>query len=263
MSSSSNSRDASPSHRETGWRWFAAAVAVLFVLACFLLLLPEGAGIMRGRETPGWFRSANNLKQIALAFGSYHEAFGHLPPAVITDKGGKPLYSWRVALLPFLEQDHLYKQLKLDEPWDSPHNKSLLGKMPRFYDSSWAGTDPPGLTRYQVFVGPDTAFERPGLTWADFPDGKANTLLVVEAGEPAPWTKPVDLNYDPEQPLPALGGVFTKEVGFSPFRRRVSGFVACFADTSTHFVRHDTDESTLRGFITRNGGEKVDVDRLK
>jgi hypothetical protein len=228
------------------------------LLACFCLLLHcPGSGLISGRE--GWLDSATSLRCIGLAMGSYHEAFGHLPPAAILGKDGKPLYSWRVALLQFIEQDQLYREFRLDEPWDGPHNKALLGRMPWFYEPARrGGDDPPGLTRYQVIVGPGTAFERPGLSWADFPDGRANTFLVVEAGEPVPWTKPADLAYDPEGPLPPLGGVFTTATGaWLRGPRRVGGFVACFADASTGFVRQDTDEAALRAFITRNGGEEA------
>src|SRR5262249_21734482 len=68
-------------------------------------------------------QSTNNLKQIALAMHSYHDTMGRFPPAIVRDKEGKPLYSWRVLLLPYLEQQNLYNQFKLDEPWDSEHNR--------------------------------------------------------------------------------------------------------------------------------------------
>jgi hypothetical protein len=120
-----------------------------------------------------------------------------------------------------------------------------------------------GLTRCQVFVGPGTVFERDGLTWGDFPDGLANTLLVVETGEPVPWTKPADLAYDPGKPLPHLSGVFTMPVRFLCYEiKRRPGFTAYFADGSVRFTRSDTDEKTIRALITRDGGERVDVTKL-
>jgi hypothetical protein len=169
-----------------------------------------------------------------------------------------------VLLLPYLGERELYQQFKLDEPWDSPHNKALLEPAPDDYTPSLHHIDPPGLTRYQVFIGPGTAFEREGLTWYDFPDGLANTLLVVEAGEPVPWSKPADLAYDPEKPLPPLGGVFSKPVKVVCYEvRRQLGFTACFADGTTRFISSKTDEATLRALITRNGGEKVSLDGLE
>jgi hypothetical protein len=203
------------------------------------------------------------MRGIGVALQSYHEVYGELPPAVVRDKDGKPLYSWRVALLPFLEENQLYTQFKLDEPWDSEHNKRFLEPTPHCYRPHLGGNDAPGLTRYQVLVGPGTAFERDGLTWDDFPDGLSNTLLMVEAGAPVPWAKPADLTYDPARPLPPLGGAFGKPVHFLCYELwRNPGFIAGFADGSARFIRSDTAEKTIRGLITRNGGEKVDASRL-
>jgi hypothetical protein len=126
------------------------------------------------------------------------------------------------------------------------------------------GPDRAGRTRYQVLVGPGTAFERDGLTWDDLPDGLANTLVVVEAGEPVPWSKPADLAYDPNGPLPPLGGPFSKPVHALCYEvGRSRGFNACFADGSTRFLRSTTAEQTLRALITRNGGERVSLPGLE
>jgi hypothetical protein len=130
--------------------------------------------VVKIRDGEGWVYSASYLKQIGWALPHYHESYGKLPPAVVTDKQGRPLYSWRVPLLPFLEQPTLYNEFKLDEPWDGPHNKALLAKMPACYMPAWKDVGPSYATPYQVFVGPGTAFERPGLSWADFPDRRAD-----------------------------------------------------------------------------------------
>src|SRR5262249_23971833 len=203
-------------------------------------------------------------KIIALAMHNYHVVNGQLPAAVVRSKNGDPLYSWRVVLLPYLEEDRLYKELHLDEPWDSAHNKQFATKTPRCYKPPVHGNDPQGLTRYQVFVGPGAAFERDELKWDYFPDGLGQTLQVVEAGEPVPWSKPGDLNYHPDRPVPSLGGVFRKPVKLwrYPIGSR-PGFSVAFADGSTRFVESSIDEGTLRGLITRNGGEKVDAAALK
>jgi hypothetical protein len=162
---------------------------------------------------------------------------------------GKPLLSWRVAVLPYIEQGDLYKQFHLDEPWDSPHNITLLSKMPVIYRApgSKAKKIPPNHTICHVFVGKGAAFEgREGVRFPrDFPDGTSNTILVVEAGEPVPWTKPEDLVYDPNGPLPDLRSVFK------------DGFRVSLADGSTRWVRKDMSETTLRAAITRNGGERL------
>lgn len=205
--------------------------------------------------------SANNIKQIGLAIRAYCEAKGRLPPASVCDADGRPLYSWRVVILPYLEQEQLYKQFHLDEPWDSPHNLQLAESMPRCYMNH--KEDIP-LTRYQAFVGPHTAFERSGLTFADFPDGLKNTMLVAEAEDPVPWTKPADLSYHPDQPLPKLKGPYSKPIYF--LCRDVGshpGFLACFADGSCRFIRSSTGEQTLRALITRNGGEPLGVEQVE
>jgi hypothetical protein len=160
---------------------------------------------------------------------------------------GQPLHSWRVLLLPYIEKRALYDEFRLDEPWDSPHNIRLLERMPvtyappRYKRSRY----PAHHTILHVFVGPGTAFEGPnGLRWRDFPDGQSSTLLVVEAGDAVPWTKPEEIVYDPAQPVRVRG----------PFK---DGFRAGFADGSDRFISYDVDEATLRGAITRNGGEQV------
>lgn len=183
---------------------------------------------------------------------AYQGEHGRLPPAVVNGKDGEPLYSWRVLILPYIEQGELYKQFRLDEPWDSPHNLRLLPNMPAMYalPPRKASNVPPHHTVCKVFVGKGAAFEgRQGLNLPrDFPDGTSNTLLIVEAGEPVLWTKPEDLTYEPEGPLPDLRCFFR------------DGFRACMADGSRHFVRKETSEATLRATITRKSGDTPGVD---
>jgi hypothetical protein len=164
-------------------------------------------------------------------------------------KDGKPLLSWRVLILPYIEEDGLFKEFRLDEPWDSPHNIRLLSRMPRTF------APPPGKvekvpahhTVIHVFVGERAAFEgREGLSLeTDFPDGTSNTILVIEGGEPVPWTKPEELPFDPYGPLPEL---------FSLFK---GGYRAGMADGSMRFIQKDISEATLRAAITRNGGDDL------
>lgn len=183
----------------------------------------------------------------------YNDTHGHMPPAVVYGKDGRPLYSWRVLLLPYLAQEDLYKQFHLDEPWDSPHNLRLLERMPGVY------APPPGkksrLPAYHtvchVFVGKGAVFEDktevryPG----GFSDGTSNTILIIEAGPPVPWTEPEDLPYDADAPLPALDLLFR------------DGFRVALADGSVRYIRKDFDVTTLRAAITRNGGdEKLGLD---
>jgi prepilin-type processing-associated H-X9-DG protein len=193
-------------------------------------------GIAKARMT-----SQNNLKQIALAMHNYHDSFAALPAVAIYSKDGKPLLSWRVAILPFIEQDNLYKQFHLDEPWDSEHNKKLLAQMPKTYG-------PQGdKTHYRVFHGKGAAFEgKKGLKFSSFTDGTSNTILVVEAVDPVEWTKPEEFEYSVEAALPKLGG--------KPFE---NGFNAAFADGSVRMMPIKVKEELMRAVITRNGGETI------
>jgi hypothetical protein len=190
--------------------------------------------------------SANNLKELGLAMHLYHDYHGHFPPAVLRDPAlgdrGQP-YSWRVALLPFLGEDALYSQYRRDEPWDSPANKAVLARMPRVFALPGSMRAAGGLTHYQLLVGPGTAFERPDLKsrLIDFPRGADQTILAVEAAVPVPWTKPEDLPYDPDGPLPKVGGL----VG--------NGFHALFADASVRWFEAEEQENALRKLVPRNG----------
>src|SRR5262249_9757100 len=141
-----------------------------------------------------------NLQEIGLALHMYHDTFKQLPPWAICDKQGRPLLSWRVALLPYVEQGALYNEFHLDEPWESPHNIKLLDKMPSVFAIPGGPNLGPGSTHYQGFVGKGAGWEllpsdnarlgAYGLKLTSIQDGTSNTWAVVEAAEPVPWTKP-------------------------------------------------------------------------
>jgi prepilin-type processing-associated H-X9-DG protein len=215
------------------------------------LLLPA---VQKVREAASRTKDQNNLKQIALAMHNYHSAENAFPPHAIYSKDGRrPLLSWRVAILPYLEQEALYHQFKLNEPWDSPNNKPLVAKMPEVYAMPNAPpTKEPGMTYYQVFVGKGAAWEkRPkGFTLVDFTDGTSNTILVAEAAEPVFWTKPDDLAFDPDKPLPKLNSLFGKACNVA------------FADGSVRRIPVTINPKTLKALITRNGGEAIDFSEL-
>ncbi len=186
--------------------------------------------------------SSNNLKELGIAMQMYHDTYGCLPPAVLHDPRlgdrAQP-YSWRVALLPFLGEHELFHQYHRDEPWDSPANTAVLGHMPRVFARPGSRRGADDLTYYQVLVGPGTAFERPDLRirLADFPRGAEQTILVVEAADPVPWTKPVDLPYAADGPMPRVGGL----VG--------NGFHALFADGDVRWFEPEQRENELRTHV--------------
>jgi uncharacterized protein (TIGR03067 family) len=224
------------------------------------LRLDAGVGELVGpaRLTAQRLRSLNNLKQIGLAMHTYHETYKALPPATLTNVQAKdrlPLLSWRVALLPYIEHNDLYKAFNLDEPWDSPHNKKLIAQMPSIYATPGGKDVKTGLTHYQVFVGTGTAFEpRPerghGIRFTDITDGTSNTLLVVEAAGAVIWTKPDDLPFDPKQPPPKLG-IADDAIN------------VVFCDGSVASLSREVTPEAVRALITRSGGEKVTAPLVK
>jgi hypothetical protein len=194
-------------------------------------------------------RSANNLKQIALAMHNYADTYNTFPPAAVCDKSGKPLLSWRVLILPFLDQEALYKEFKLDEPWDSEHNKKLLAKMPDVY--RWPGAKPDVTTTYyRVFVGNGAGFDWVmGSTFANITDGSSNTLMVVTAAEAVPWTKPDELEYDTDKDVSKLIGMIAHG------RAQLAMF-----DGSVRTLDKLPSKKTLHALITRGGGEVIGDD---
>ncbi len=211
------------------------------------LLLPA---VQSAREAARRSQCVNNLKQIALAYHNYHSAFNAFPED-IKDKKGKPLLSWRVAILPYLEQQALYNQFHLDEPWDSPHNMEVATRfVPTYYCPS-RSDEKRGMTTYLRFVGNGAMFEKDKpTTLQSITDGTSNTFMVVESSKTVPWTKPEDLPFDPEKPGKVFGAG-------SP---HPGGFNTAFGDGSVHFIKNSISLDVLRALITRAGGEVISND---
>lgn len=197
----------------------------------------------------------NNFKQVTLAMLMYESTHGRLPAQAICDKEGKPLLSWRVMLLPYLEEGNLYEQFRLDEPWDSEHNLKLIERMPAVYgEPSAPDMAARGLTTVQILSGEDTPFPVPDRfpRPATISDGLSNTLAIVEAmpDNAVPWTKPDDVEFDPEQPLAGVGNPL-----------RAGGmFAAGMFDGSVRLLSPDIDPEVFKAVVTPNGGESVRLD---
>jgi hypothetical protein len=230
---------------------------LITMAAPFAILLPA---VQKVREAAGRAQSQNNLRQLALAMHNYNDTYFSLPSAGGSNAGRrvpgqkvagqKSLLSWRVALLPFLGRPDLYNQFKHDEPWDGPNNMRLLTQMPEVFYCPYFPTQP-GHTIYQVFVGNGAAFEKtkPTRIPADFTDGLSNTILIVEAAQPVPWTKPEDLDFEPlGRQKPLLNS------------RSRSGFLVVLADLSVRIVPAEVSENTLKAAITRNGRDALGPD---
>ncbi|MDB5306237.1 MAG: hypothetical protein JWO38_439 [Gemmataceae bacterium] len=207
------------------------------------------AGLTKTKEAAVQAQSINNLKQIALAMHNYHDTNGGLPPAAVVDKTGKPLLSWRVLILPYIEQEPLYKQFKLDEPWDSEHNKKLIPQMPKIYAIPDDPGAKPGETRYRVFVGNGAVFDTvQGVKFDQVTDGTSSTIMAVTAATAVPWTKPDELTFDPDKDMGKLLG----PVG--------NAYQAAYCDGSVRMFAKLPAAKTLNALITRAGGEVIDPD---
>ncbi len=191
-----------------------------------------------------------NLRMIALAMHTYHSTNDHFPPAATHSADGKPLLSWRVAILPYIAEQELYDQFRQDEPWDSPHNKALLAKMPPVFAQRGKPKDATS-TIYQAITGAGTMFDGPdGTAIEKITDGTTNTIMVVQGGTPVPWTKPEDIEYLPGKPLPKIAGPLP------------GGFLAVMGSGQVQFVSKKAKEALIRAAFTRNGGEFLDIKDL-
>lgn len=193
-------------------------------------------------------RSKNNLKQLGIAMHNFHDTFQRFPAAATKDGDGKSLLSWRVKLLPFIDQAALFEEFHQDEPWDSPHNKALIARMPPslMAPGSKAGE---GKTNYVGILHKQGIFtDGPGTRIRDVVDGTSNTIMVAEVDDKHAviWTKPDDLDFNDEEPHTGLVGL------------RKGGFLAVFCDGAVHFVPSTIDAQTLIRLVMRNDGQSID-----
>lgn len=144
-------------------------------------------------------RCRANLSKIGRAIYTYYEQNQEFPPAYTIDENEKPLHSWRVLILPALGEDELFEKIKLDEPWDSEHNKQFHSKMPEIYRCPdhyeaelGAGKTPdPGLSDYALVTGKDSMFD--GEKVPTFNDNPYQRTVVFERKTPLNWMSPVDI----------------------------------------------------------------------
>jgi prepilin-type processing-associated H-X9-DG protein len=216
-----------------------------------VLLAAVAEATQKVREAAERTKAQNNLKQMALAVHNYNDSMGRMPFPGVGDAqsppfgGGlpnrNPNLSWRVAILPYIEQQNLYNQFHFNEPWDSDHNKKLIPQMPKLYEIPGSNA-PKGQTYYRVFNQLNDVNQITQIT-----DGTSNTLMIVEAGDPVIWTKPDDFPAT-EKKLPKLGGHFK------------GGFNAAWCDGSVRFIKDTVNKLQLYYAITPNGGEVIGND---
>jgi prepilin-type processing-associated H-X9-DG protein len=231
------------------------------------LLLPA---VQSTRSAARRNQCANNLKQIAIALLYYHDKRFMYPPAYMADAAGKPMHSWRVLILPFLEELPLYQKYNMNEPWNGPNNSKLAAQVPDVYRCPSQKDQPnsdPSETNYFVVVGPETAFPggSRGRSLSAIKDGTSNTIAVIEAsGLDVNWMEPRDLTIDEAVELLATerpSGHVRMDDGFltttyyeSPQRN------VAFCDGSVHWFGQLSDTQIAKALLTAAGGENIPQD---
>lgn len=185
-----------------------------------------------------------------MAVANYHDTNGHYPPPFVRGPDGRPWHSWRVLVLPFIEQHELHKQYRFDEPWDGPNNRQLADRMPRIFRFHSSKSDGNTTTNYLAVVGEETVWHpTKRVTTGEMTDGLSTTILIVEnRGAGIHWMEPRDLTFadlDPTVNSPA--GVS------SPYNDPAVALL----DGSLRKVRTVLPPDVLRALLTVRGGEKL------
>ncbi len=231
------------------------------VAICSGMLLLIGLGVVlamairAAREAAIAVCSQCPLNQIQLALSNYRTEYGCFPPAYVADRDGKPMHSWRVLILPMIEQAEIHAAYRFDEPWNGPNNSKLLDKMPQIFHvcSEPASTS---VTNVVVIAGAGTAFPGSQSTRKEqFADGLNNTILLAEiANSDINWLEPRDL--DVEQMSFRVNDPLRPSISTS---RRTGPYVV-FADRITgHRLASSLSEKALRSLMTIAGGEQMCV----
>jgi prepilin-type processing-associated H-X9-DG protein len=193
---------------------------------------------------------------IALAILNYRDKEGHFPPPYIADENGKPMHSWRVLILPYLEETALYNSYNFDEPWDGPNNRKLHDVVLDVYRCPSPDNSGSTNTNYAAVVGPGTIWEVGQETaLKSIPDGASKTILVVEVGHSGiHWMEPRDLYIGQMSPN------INPKAGQGISGSHKEGANVVFADGSLRFLSNSTPADVLAAFLTRDGQERIPED---
>jgi hypothetical protein len=238
-------------------RWDYLLIGFLVLVAGFSLHVYEDT------RTPGrWSQCKNNLRHLGIALQNYHDTHGTFPPAYIADKNGRPMHSWRVLILPFIEQQALYSRYRFDEPWDGPNNRLLAAEVPDLFRCP--SEDPESCdTSYVAVVGLETCWpEDKAVAFSQIRDGTSNTILVVESHRSGiHWMEPRDLHMGQMtlavNPVHGQGICSCHGAKNDNGRGTTAQFVR--ADGSMGRLDNNTPAATVRGMLTIDGGEKIEL----
>lgn len=243
--------------------WIVAAIVSVIVLGCLLFAVVRKGGQTMNRITTNRERSASikNLERIAAALNSYAADYGTYPPPATKDRNGAKLHSWRVLLLPYLDQEDLYSQFDLDLAWDHPVNMQLAHNLPSVYrhpnSDQNAGLYESG---YFLITGMSTLFPNVGPLGPDqITDDPSQTILVIEGSPLVPsglWTEPLDLDFT------KMRCVLGTNPGIEPGGLLDDGVAFATADGRGHFVYNSMDPITFRALVTPRGNEPLADDTL-
>ena len=226
-----------------------SCVGFLCGCASIGLSIPIGMGFMEANKK---HTSLNNLKIVGLAVHNYCSMYEDRLPTAIVDDQKKPLLSIRVQLLPYMEEDGLYRMLDKKQAWDAAPNKPLLTPRPRFLADPQNPGLTPDATPYRFFVGPNTIWSEPGqqtrYSIANLPDGTSNTILCVGATDGVPWSKPEELTYVPNQTIAKLG---------PPGKNFI---IVAMCDGSVRFVSKSISDQTFRNAVNPADGNLLGPD---
>ena len=196
----------------------------------------------------------NKLKDIGLAILNYETANGHFPPAYIADENGKPMHSWRVLILPYLDQQALFDRYDMDEPWDGPNNSKLHDEIVECYRCP-SSTSKQNCTDYVLITGLGTGFEGDQtLPVGKITDGLSNTILATEiVNSKIHWMQPQDITQKHFLAITRDNETTSNHHGCRN---------AVLFDGSTYGVSR-VDQDALRKLTLIDDGEVVDINAVE
>ena len=252
---------------ESGFTKVELLVVIAIIVILFGFLMPMVGRSHYGRHAAKRIINLNKIRMISLAMLNYESAHGHLPPAYLADENGKPMHSWRVLILPFMEGNDVYEKYDFDEPWDGPNNSQLASEFDFYSDSSLGiSSNNQLLTSVKVITGPRTAFvEDQETDFKNIASGWSKTILFLDdTSRPIHWMSPEDISidkaidlFDPKK--------FTTDYRWdeTKFSRTTYDFRAiALMDGSIHSGGSVEDPDAMREFMTVDEMPSMELDEI-